>query len=101
MRRVFWVALGATVGVLVVRRLSRTADSYSPSGLGRSVASLGDAIREFGQEVREGMSEREAELRAGLGLDGSHDVVDAHTLAQPSPDFRLAADPTGEPGRSG
>jgi hypothetical protein len=101
MRRVFWVALGATVGVLVVRRLSRAADSYSPSGLSRSVGDLGDAIREFGQQVREGMGEREAELRTGLGLDGSHDVVDAHTVTPHRPDFRLAADPTGEPERPG
>jgi hypothetical protein len=102
MRRVFWVALGATVGVLVVRRLSRAADSYSPAGLSRSVGNLGEAVREFGQQVREGMSEREAELRTGLGLDGSHDVVDAHTTATAaSPDFRLAANPTGRPGRPG
>ncbi len=84
MRRIFWTALGATAGVLVVRRLTKTAKSFTPAGLADSVggglANLADAIREFGAEVRVGMAEREGELRTALGLDGTHDSVDAHTL---------------------
>ena len=56
MRRVLCVGLavgvGSMVGVLVVRRAG---------GVGR--------LRELADEVREGMAEREAELRFALGID--------------------------------
>jgi Family of unknown function (DUF6167) len=68
-RRLFWVALGATAGVLVVRRLSRTAAAYTPQGLGRSASSLAASLRDLADAVREGMAEREAELRLALGVD--------------------------------
>ncbi len=78
-RRLFYISLGATAGVLIVRKLTATANKLTPaglqSGLGGAVGNLADAIREFGNEVRAGMSEREAELRTGLGLDGTHDAV--------------------------
>jgi hypothetical protein len=80
-RRLFYLALGATVGVLVVRKASQAAERFTPAGVQRgltgALGNLGDAIRDFGAEVRAGMTEREAELRTGLGLDGSHDVVDS------------------------
>jgi len=65
-RRLFWVALGATVGVLVFRSLSRTAAAYSPSGVGRSLSSAVESLRDLADAVREGMDEREQELRAAL-----------------------------------
>jgi hypothetical protein len=72
-RRLFYIALGATVGVLVVRKASAAAQRFTPSGMSQGVVGalggLGDAIRGFGEEVRLGMAEREAELREGLGLD--------------------------------
>lgn len=80
-RRVFYVALGAVAGVLVVRKLSRAASRFTPAGvqtsIGGGLGSLADAVRDFGESVRAGMAEREQELRVGLGLDGSHDLVDA------------------------
>ena len=80
-RRLFYVALGATAGVLIVRKLSATAARFTPAGVQNSLAGalggLSGAIRDFGVEVRAGMAEREDELRTGLGLDGSHDVVDS------------------------
>jgi len=73
MRRLFWVALGATVGVLVVRKVSRTAQAYSPSGLAEGLSGglsdLGEGLREMAEAVREGMAERETELRYALGMD--------------------------------
>jgi hypothetical protein len=79
-RRLFYIALGATAGVLIVRKATQTAHRFTPagvqSGLIGAIGNLGDAIRDFGAEVRAGMAEREAELRTGLGLDGIHDVVD-------------------------
>lgn len=77
MRRLFWIAAGAAAGVYAVRRLQRTAESLAPGTLAasfqQSLLELADAIREFAGEVREGMAERETELRAALGLsdDGS------------------------------
>ncbi|MGH8869310.1 MAG: DUF6167 family protein [Actinomycetes bacterium] len=77
MRRVFWVALGATAGVLVVRRLGRAADSFTPQGLVGALGGLGDGLRVFAEEVRAGMAERETELRDALGLDAQRDVPPA------------------------
>ena len=72
-RRLFYIALGATVGVLVVRKASQVAERFTPSGMSQGVVGalggLGDAIRGFGEEVRLGMAEREEELRDGLGLN--------------------------------
>lgn len=72
-RRLFYIALGATAGVLLVRKASQVAERFTPAGMSQGIAGalggLGDAIRGFGEEVRLGMAEREAELREGLGLD--------------------------------
>jgi chromosome condensin MukBEF MukE localization factor len=77
----FYIALGATVGILVVRKASQAAKRLTPAGMQSSMTGalggLGDAIRDFGANVREGMAEREDQLRSELGLDGSHDVVDS------------------------
>ena len=73
MRRLFWLGLGATAGVLVVRRVSRAAQAYTPDGMARSISGLGDGLRELAAVVREGMAEREAELRAALGADAGTD----------------------------
>jgi len=73
MRRLFWLALGATVGVMAVRKVTKAAEAYSPSGLAGGFAGglsdLGEGLRELADAVREGMGEREAELRNALGID--------------------------------
>ena len=73
MRRLFWLAMGITIGALVVRKLSRAAEKMTPAGIGASIAEglrdLADAIGDFGADVRAAMAEREVELRAGTGLD--------------------------------
>lgn len=73
-RRLFWLVMGVTIGVLVVRKLTAAAERLTPRGLADSVggglAELSAAIRDFGADVREAMSEREAELRESTGLDG-------------------------------
>ena len=74
MRRLFWLAMGITIGVLVVRRLTAAAQKLTPgslvSSLGDSLSELAASIRDFSGDVREAMSEREKELREGAGLDG-------------------------------
>lgn len=70
MKRMFWLALGVTVGALVVRKLSSAAESLSPRGLAGSLQGLAEAVRDFADEVREGMGARESELLEGSGIDG-------------------------------
>jgi hypothetical protein len=70
MKRLFWVAVGATVTVIVVRKVTRVKRSYGPSGLGQKAGAVGQDVRSFVDDVLVGMHEREAELRRTLGLDG-------------------------------
>lgn len=66
MRRGFYLALGATVGVLIVRRLTQTAESMKPNRVAQSlIASAGDFIA----DVRAGMAEREEALREMLDTE--------------------------------
>jgi hypothetical protein len=69
--RLFYIALGATAGVLVVRRLRRAAESWTPEGMSHR---LGAAVAGFVDEVRDGMAEREAELRSALGIDNAQPI---------------------------
>ena len=75
MRRLFWLALGVTVGVLVMRKLSKVAERLTPRGMAGSLADslsgLADALRDFGADVREAMQDREAEIRASVESDGT------------------------------
>ncbi len=80
-RRLIYIAFGAVAGVMVVRKAASAAQRFTPVGVQQSLAGafggLTESIREFTAELREVMAERELELRATLGLDGSHDVIDA------------------------
>jgi hypothetical protein len=74
MRRLFWLAMGITIGALIVRKLSKAAAKLTPSGvaqgLSASLSELASSIRDFADDVRDAMAAREAELRQGTGLDG-------------------------------
>ena len=73
--RLFYVVLGATAGVLLVRRLTRAAESWTPEGVSHR---LGSAVSGFVANIRDGMAEREGELRSALGIDGQgHDQTAA------------------------
>jgi hypothetical protein len=80
MRRLFWLAAGATIGVLVVRKLSRAAQRLTPQSLaadlGAGLSDLAASVREFAADVRAAASDREAQLRADTGLDGSDTTMD-------------------------
>ena len=81
MRRLFWLAMGVTIGALIVRKLSRAAERLTPSGMaesiGRGLAELADELRAFGADVREAMQEREAEIRQATGMDGQLGKLEA------------------------
>ena len=75
--------LGVAVGVIATRKASRAIEQFTPAGMSESLAEsitgLGDAIRQFGMDVREAMSgDREDELRDAFGLgENPHDTEDA------------------------
>jgi len=73
MRRLFYLAVGAGLGVAAVRKLSKAASKLTPSGLagsaGESVTGLARSVRGFVDDVRSGMAEREIELRDALTGD--------------------------------
>ena len=75
MRRLFWLALGATLGVLIVRKLSKAAEKLTPQGVAQSFAAglneLAIALRDFAADVRDAMSAQEAALREAAGLDAA------------------------------
>jgi hypothetical protein len=71
MRRMFYVAFGATVGVLVVRRVSSAAAKWTPEGLAVQAGGVGDRVTQWWALVQEGAAEREIELRESLGIEPS------------------------------
>ncbi|GAB3281665.1 DUF6167 family protein [Kineosporia babensis] len=94
MARLFWIAVGAGAGVYAVRKLTKTVEQYSPAGMSdsfsSSLASFGDGLREVAEVIREGMAEREQELRSALGVDASGaPAMDPRTAQS------LMDDPTG------
>jgi hypothetical protein len=93
-RRIFWAVLGAVVGVLIVRKVTKTAQAYTPEGVARGLSGVGDGLREMAQVVREAMAERDAELRLALGVDeGVIDPRQASALIErPTADHSAPAD---------
>jgi hypothetical protein len=74
MRRLFWLGAGVAVGALVVRKLARTAQSYTPAGMAdsarNSVSTLAETLREIADDIKVAMAEREEDLLAALASEG-------------------------------
>jgi hypothetical protein len=74
-RRLFWVALGAGAGVLIVRQASKAVRRYTPASVADRVSSLGgsvgDSLRGIVDDIRDAANERESELYQALGLDAA------------------------------
>jgi hypothetical protein len=70
-KRIFWLIIGIAVGVYAVTRLKKRAQVLAPEAVQESAAKLAAAVRHFGDQVREGMAEREAELKDALGIDAA------------------------------
>lgn len=69
MRRLFYVALGATAGVLIVRKLTAAANKWTPEGIAAQAGGAGERFAAWWAEVQAFAAERELELREALGLD--------------------------------
>jgi hypothetical protein len=71
---VFYLAVGVGIGVATVRRLTRAANKaasrLTPSGIAArtadSASGLMESVRDFVDEIRAAMTQREAELREAL-----------------------------------
>jgi hypothetical protein len=74
MKRFIWMGAGIAIGVLAMRKLNSAKQAVGPEGLNRAVAGVADSIAEFANALREGMTEREADLRTALGIDSADDV---------------------------
>jgi hypothetical protein len=74
-KRVFWVALGATVGVIAVNRAAKAAKKLAPGSLADSAAGVPGRIaaawQDFAEDVRSAAAEREFELHHTLAADAS------------------------------
>jgi hypothetical protein len=72
-KRVFWVALGATVGIVVVNRAAKAAKKLAPGNLADSAGAvpgrLAAAWQDFAEDVRAAAAEREFDLYHTLGVD--------------------------------
>jgi hypothetical protein len=70
MRRLFWLGVGLAAGALVVHKLTKKAEAFTPAGISGSLqdaaAGLLESVRDFVDEVRVGMAERESELYSAL-----------------------------------
>ncbi|WP_025617712.1 hypothetical protein [Salinispora cortesiana] len=77
MRRLFWLGIGLAVGVLVVRKATRTAQAYTPAGiaggLSESAGGLAESVRSFVSDVRIGMAEREQEIHEAFARGEAFD----------------------------
>jgi hypothetical protein len=95
MSRLFWTALGAAAGVYAVRKVTKAAEAYTPAGVAHGLSDFADGMRELAAAVREGMAEREGELRLALGIDT--DTAPATGAARLDADSARAIleDPTG------
>ncbi|CAN7377020.1 DUF6167 family protein [Arthrobacter sp. LjRoot78] len=74
MKRILWMGIGVAIGVIAFRKITEAQTTLGPEGLNRAVGRLADGIYDFADAVREGMQERETDLRAALGIE-SQDVV--------------------------
>lgn len=65
-KRLIWVGIGVAVGVVVVRKLTKVAESVTPGGVAERVGDAGAEMREsfkaFWADVSEAKQAKEAEL---------------------------------------
>lgn len=66
LKRMIWVGIGVVVGVVVVRKLTKAAESVTPGGVAERISGAGAEMREslksFWADVSEARQAKEAEL---------------------------------------
>ena len=70
MKRLFYLAVGAGVGIAAVRKATQTAKKLTPAGLagsaGGAISGVRGSLRGFLDDIKIGMAERENELHDAL-----------------------------------
>jgi hypothetical protein len=83
MKRLLWLGVGLAVGAIVVRKLTRTADQFTPTGiatsLSQSAGGLVESLRSFVDDVRDGMAEREGQISDAFAKGETFDDIDEGT----------------------
>jgi hypothetical protein len=83
MKRLLWLGVGLAVGAVVVQRLTRKANEFTPSGiaasLSQSAGGLVESVRSFVDDVRDAMAEREEQIHQAFAQgelfeDDEHDA---------------------------
>ncbi|WP_205786850.1 hypothetical protein [Specibacter cremeus] len=74
MKKIFWLGVGITIGVVAARKIAGAKGALGPAGINRAVGRASDSLHDFAGAVVAGMGERETELRRALGLDTDHEV---------------------------
>jgi hypothetical protein len=73
MKRLVWMGIGVAIGVIAFRKVTEAQASLQstlgPQGLNRAVGRLADGVYDFADALRDGMRERETDLRAALGVE--------------------------------
>ena len=88
MKRLLWLGAGLAVGALVVRKLTRKANEFTPSGiatsLSESAGGLVESLRSFVEDVRAGMAEREQQIHEAFATGTLYEdrFADLHDDAQ-------------------
>jgi hypothetical protein len=81
MKRLLWLGVGLAVGAIIVRKVTRKADEFTPSGiaasLSESAGGLVESLRSFVDDVREGMAERENEIHEAFAAGELYQDEDA------------------------
>ncbi|MBD0324730.1 MAG: hypothetical protein ICV72_15300, partial [Aldersonia sp.] len=77
MKRLLWLGVGLAVGAIVVRKLSRKAQQFTPSGIATSMSQsaggLVESLRSFAADVRAGMAEREEQIHAAFAAGAPYE----------------------------
>jgi hypothetical protein len=92
MKRLLWLGIGLAVGALVVRAVSKKARAFTPQGIAasarESAGGLVAQVRNFVDDVREGMHEREDEIHAAFADGGRVRLDDDFDLDREEGSYR-------------
>lgn len=97
------MAVGAGATVWAMNKANEAVHRLTPDSLSgtaaRGALHLGDTAKRFARDVRAGMAEREGQLRADLGLDGTAVVEPprARRALRPEPGHRAISAAPGSP----
>jgi len=78
MKKIFWLGVGITIGVVAARKISAAKGALGPAGLNRAVGRMSDSVHDFADALRDSMDQRETDLRAALGLDPERPIGPRH-----------------------